>query len=1361
LTSPPATTFYASFNKGLSADYAKGDPAAVGTKGGNVIVVFTKNTEGNRGVQKPRTVQTGEALDLSHPDGNVMGLSYPSEGNFNPSSGTFQCWVYPLFDPVLKTQDEHRNLFYIKTAGGIWNSIYLRIRNFYYGPDKKPVTTLFHFCINDGKSRLIEAWVNNLNFKKEMWHHVLAQWDSSSMAIYLDGVLKNSLKFEDDPYTASETAGDLIIGEAWLLDNKTPSTNFPMYIDEIKIDDQPLVQGKEFNPWAQYSIQKGVSALSAYRPHLPCPKISFKPRIDADLSDAAWSNAPALSGFTPLNAISSFRFSDVQTIVKSCHDKNNIYFAVIAFEPLMKTIKTQVREHDGKVWEDESIELLLCSDITKPKDYFHFIISAAGSRAELRGKQLDWNGSWQSAVRRGDGCWFFEIAIPFDIFDQFSPGTEQNLLFNVCRNRYISGADQSSLAIVGQSFNLISQFGNLQFSKPFLDEEKLNSFFVTNTEIALQQRLDTIGHEIRIGESIPGQSIDTDLNRLSEIKKQTKLYQTILAGKMSIDEYAKIHTQSSLLENESRSLASKIYATAGKKLLNNPSSDLIRLGEKTVYYILPGSGALLGIKQGNKVISSFMIDFFSFEPRVGAELHIDERADLVEPSSMRITQNRVEVICRNPSLQEVKIRKTYELIEEGIIKKKVTFSKETGQDFLISGATRMVIDPFIRGGGLYGRLPTPLNSPDETVFVPADDINAQRPEMKMRVYTREEGDAFAWIVDKTRSFGLAQYQLSINNRFVFPPAGIEQSYFTTEGWKLSWFAGILKNKIPASTEMCYHVFEGNWVKMNLDYMRISGFTAAQNGWKPFEQLGRLRWIDPIMWSTPLDFFNVEFPSRVKKLYEMMSKAGRASDIYLNLMNISYRWGDFPDSDVSTVTRSFTNVSFTEPALGFKKAVDIAINKKIMTGMYVWPWSLCESSGLPSSRPDWFFHDKFGNMLLDSAPFSADIGQKLYQHNYGAKGMLDEYLSRFFRMIDYFGFNMVYNDGTVNAPMIDWKTMQMYDQADGLLFTKRMSEETHKRKSLYFANSGGWRYIPHMDICWLESTPTIMDRPGVPWQCEAGAFMLCKLFAPPEAILPMLYWDHAFPKNNYINLAILFGIYPGRPRKGAEPYWTTELADPYNQAAMEMYGFGLTQVGLRPCFWLENTDIEAYAFRRSQDDGLLLTFCSHYSTNTTIVFSFNTINVWKNQETEKKEQLYVWYNNVKPPQIYIKNPALGLINLQNITDSVKTAGKNAEITIRDIEPHTAKQIYVSKNPMFVWSIENRRTLICTSFISDVHIFCKSENKYVINAGRPAVIFMAAQPKSVYVNGKSAKIQQEKEPAGITFGVSSGTHTVTIE
>jgi len=111
-------------------------------------------------------------------------------------------------------------------------------------------------------------------------------------------------------------------------------------------------------------------------------------------ADPEWRKAPTYSNFLLLG---TRKPAPQRTEAKIGFDGRRLLFLVRCLDT---RIFSRRRRHDGRVWEDDSIEIFLAPS---PSWYAHFIVNASGSTYEAMGMDSRWNCSWTASTSRFAG----------------------------------------------------------------------------------------------------------------------------------------------------------------------------------------------------------------------------------------------------------------------------------------------------------------------------------------------------------------------------------------------------------------------------------------------------------------------------------------------------------------------------------------------------------------------------------------------------------------------------------------------------------------------------------------------------------------------------------------------------------------------------------------------------------------------------------------------------------------------------------------------------------------------------------------------------------------------------------------------
>ncbi|MEJ5296877.1 MAG: glycoside hydrolase domain-containing protein [Armatimonadota bacterium] len=147
-------------------------------------------------------------------------------------------------------------------------------------------------------------------------------------------------------------------------------------------------------------------------PEILCPPAVRPPVMDGALDDACWTASPAIATLRRPDGVSRPR---VKTEVRVVRDSEALYIAFRCAEPFMEALKLSEPE---KPWRDDSVEVLI-DPFRGRRHFLQFIVSASGARLALvqtpPGDLPLWPvpSAWQAAVRRSEGEWTVEMAIPW------------------------------------------------------------------------------------------------------------------------------------------------------------------------------------------------------------------------------------------------------------------------------------------------------------------------------------------------------------------------------------------------------------------------------------------------------------------------------------------------------------------------------------------------------------------------------------------------------------------------------------------------------------------------------------------------------------------------------------------------------------------------------------------------------------------------------------------------------------------------------------------------------------------------------------------------------------------------------------
>lgn len=232
-----------------------------------------------------------------------------------------------------------------------------------------------------------------------------------------------------------------------------PRESGKIWVDAVQIEAGTAATAYETH------LADRMTAESSPTPVNVCAPFAVKPPvIDGVLNDKAWSQAERLelryrTDGAPLRN---------RTMAYLLCDKDSLYVAVECFDSEMKNLRAEVKQHNGKVWNDDAVEIFLKPSPSSDM-YYQFAINSIGTKYEgLTFADPVWKWSWKTAVKTYPDRWVVEAAIPFSTLSSLP--SDHRLGFNLGReNPRIR--EFSSLAKLS-SFNDFRQFSTLTLELP-------------------------------------------------------------------------------------------------------------------------------------------------------------------------------------------------------------------------------------------------------------------------------------------------------------------------------------------------------------------------------------------------------------------------------------------------------------------------------------------------------------------------------------------------------------------------------------------------------------------------------------------------------------------------------------------------------------------------------------------------------------------------------------------------------------------------------------------------------------------------------------------------------------------------------
>jgi len=276
------------------------------------------------------------------------------------------------------------------------------------------------------------------------------------------------------------------------------------------------------------------------------------PTLEGKISDAEWGGTDPISTFKVAKAVANANSvpPTFPTEARIGSDDTGFYFAFNL--PQTSGPKKKADQRDGKVWEDDSVEILI-----EPKagsgDFFHWIVNAKGVVLDEHGKDPAWNGNATFSVSPWDGKeWQVVAHIPWSDLGG-KPEGPRVIGFNVLRN--IAGAEleTSAFALIDETARRPEKFALASVNG---DASLVAEYLKNSGGDELKQLRDSLANaavKTPPGDDAP-EGLRAQFARLNEIKKRGAELIARVTGKPS---EAQVE-EASALAQEASQLASSL-----------------------------------------------------------------------------------------------------------------------------------------------------------------------------------------------------------------------------------------------------------------------------------------------------------------------------------------------------------------------------------------------------------------------------------------------------------------------------------------------------------------------------------------------------------------------------------------------------------------------------------------------------------------------------------------------------------------------------------------------------------------------------------------------------------------------------------
>ncbi|MBT4814247.1 MAG: hypothetical protein HON70_01030 [Lentisphaerae bacterium] len=395
----PELLFHASFDRfHANAEFAKGKPES-----SLQASLELRSTEGVR--KSGLLVEEGETC------------TYAVKGNFDSQEATVSMWVKPTnwsaadrryhhFFQVSEREPKCRVSLYVPGNGTV--SLYME-----FGVRKEADFRTFFVAAP-------VAW------KINEWHKLVATWSPTRMRLYVDGELGGELDLPNVELPSFEKRRFHICTPWPGKSGRTHRRDDLTVADEVRVYRGTLTSGQIAS---DYAADKSALSGSVEAPlvRLPC-HTGRALVIDGRLDEPAWGLASAVpvrtgsDGFPYSRACRALMTYDADALCDA-------FRAPVVDHPPV----TKATTRDGKLWEDDSFELLLWPDPEAKGKRYQIILNSRGVTFDAEKHDAGWNPALMAAGQVGKDEWTVELRLPFVDLGG-APGTGTLWRANLCRN---------------------------------------------------------------------------------------------------------------------------------------------------------------------------------------------------------------------------------------------------------------------------------------------------------------------------------------------------------------------------------------------------------------------------------------------------------------------------------------------------------------------------------------------------------------------------------------------------------------------------------------------------------------------------------------------------------------------------------------------------------------------------------------------------------------------------------------------------------------------------------------------------------------------------------------------------------------
>ncbi|MFA5865529.1 MAG: sugar-binding protein [Phycisphaerae bacterium] len=952
-------------------------------------------------------------------------------------------------------------------------------------------------------------------------------------------------------------------------------------------------------------------------------RVDTPPRIDGDLTDAAWTKLPRYTGMTDITFEHAYVADQVLFFVG--YDQANLYIALDIRDRFPELIKATAKGRDTILWslDDDTIELFFDPE-GQGKDWIQLACNPIGTQWDGRkAPKAAWNGNWLVATKRTKSGWTAEFQIPWADLS-VKPREGLSLRANIARTSAGGKTEAcSSWSIVEMRFHNTREYSHWILSGPAVqsgpvEDLRVNQEFVKKE---LGNFKELVSRSSRTCELIQSSSSNKLHSALSELTQSTEQLAEKLQAKAS-----NVNSLDTLLE--ARHIASRLnenLETIRTSLCLNgitgPCNGLgvtshgitregnywILSGLRGVYAITVNSGVLAGMwdRKINQRVITASFDLYSAETsdRLLRSEEIYDKVTGVEKKNKTLT-----LTCENSDLPELTMIKRYQLLNDGrILSKHIQVQGNLKDRMLFSISSKTLFDPQFREASMYNRMMScgASGGSDQRATIPAREI--VRPVIQRGGNNKKCGCAQFCLANLKTETGVAQYLYTLKDQYVWMPYAMPSSYWNLEGWEMS-VLGIFLGEPVKAAETRYHLFDGDQIGFYKEYLQLPEVKAARKELpaNPTLMAGIKAEGEGTLVTSA---FSKAFLDGVSPRLAMPNRRLRSDEYNIDWglprHTLFSHWPCKDDDELIFINENSGDK--TRANIGQTRQVRARVRElfpRHLVSLYWVHTDVHPDTDTYKKHPEFVIKGKDGSMVLATHPYGA------YEADM-SKEYTDYVVPHYAKMYDHLGLDFLYFDFFGGSSMPDWGQGRVLQSTDYMYFDKSIRAMLQKRKGfLFFNGNPGQLYL---DVNYMEALgdSQSMDLMGKEWwRFVHERLMYYKLMERENTITIPLSWANyrsgpSKGKDNnrdYTNMLLSLGFRAHTcyyeydlelRRPDGTIDWTRmyNYEEPYKQATLEMHDTRLVDVGQTPRYWTDpKCTVEAYILKKGP--GYFVTAINH-------------------------------------------------------------------------------------------------------------------------------------------------------------------------